>query len=823
MASGADCSQLGRLLRLEIEDTPGVFLQITGQQTTTLDVTRGTIDISARDCGWRTALGGGAATVELRAAGIIRKGRALSLLKQAAYAGAPFRARLLDQAGLVARCLCFVLGFTRSAQAHDAEHWSVTLEASGAVEHGADEVAVDTGDPVAPLVDASAWIGYWNAEDPAIPNVIAQGAGGAADRSGYTGYTLTPRNAGGPTGVWCCGHPPGGSYERGALFPQRQIAQLSLGGWLRQSSPTVGPPHIRIWRATDDPFMACSLVPYLDAVYLNGVAYAVPGLRSNDIAWHHYLLTLDSTTGAVAVYRDGVRFAAFTETTAGQGARLAPIGAWIGNDSIAETAGESDGWFLYAGILSPAAIAALAQGAEPAADGTLAAVPLADPAAWLGAWNWDDGVGANLITLPSARGGTLNQTLGVDAVAVLAPIDSGVGYAGSAAPTAVPSPVVGDYQQRSSPIFADTTSDTWTIALWWKSSGGSEPSVAQLIFDLNGALVGYLQPRQIIFAGTVHVLPAAFNHPTIGSFVALVFQHGRATWYCDGVLVDTWTTAATSFACDCVYYEAQTASNLAALGYAGGWVDQIAITTAVLSPTAIAALAAGNLPGADGMLRATLLADATRWLGAWDVTGGSTANAIAGSAGSALDASVSSLAPLISDHLELRPVAGATGRAATFAGGLSATRYTLAFSYRSVVPYGFPIAMVGATYVPGNTANLTHVDCGGSVDTTLVAGLAYGEDVVAAGVKPADGDWHAVAVVCDHEAQRLALYLDGTLRAVLASVYAGTRTLNGCYVYAYANQACDVRHLLVYHGALTPMAVAALAAGRLPDTNGRLL
>lgn len=228
---------------------------------------------------------------------------------------------------------------------------------------------------------------------------------------------------------------------------------------------------------------------------------------------------------------------------------------------------------------------------------TPSAANVVDTSKWIGAWTWEDGVGGNTVT--AAPGGALSSGNGAAVPSTIAPILATGGYLNSKAADPIASPTA--FTQRSTPIFTDVSSTEWTIGFWAKNTDITKNGVGQFNLDLNGSSTSYFQAEKCLFAGTARTHVASVQRPT-GNFYAWVFNSGTVVMYVDGVQVDTWTTASSSFSIDCAYFISQNTSNLTSTGTSGTYLDNIILIADALPLSAVVSLASGAMPSATGDL-----------------------------------------------------------------------------------------------------------------------------------------------------------------------------------------------------------------------------
>lgn len=239
-------------------------------------------------------------------------------------------------------------------------NFNVTISATNAT--GSDTKTLNMA-----VFDPTLWVGFWDL-DADLDNRVT-GDGGAFTDIGYTGYALGPLTSPGHDGTgnavaivgdWAS------SYERGCtLAAPKTLSKFTFGGFVLGYYGGLG-PAFRTYRAVNDNVLTVQYVTASGDFAIGGSLYSIP-LSVYDYGWHHVALSWSGDTGETKVYLDGV-IASTTITATG----TVDV-AWFGADGgyYDWISGQMDNLFLYGGILSASAIAALATGNVPNPDGSL--------------------------------------------------------------------------------------------------------------------------------------------------------------------------------------------------------------------------------------------------------------------------------------------------------------------------------------------------------------------------------------------------------------------------------------------------------------------
>jgi hypothetical protein len=246
---------------------------------------------------------------------------------------------------------------------------------------------------------------------------------------------------------------------------------------------------------------------------------------------------------------------------------------------------------------------------------TEASADVIDPALWIGAWDFEDGVGANIVTLGTAIGGTMDNHLPGYATYTAIPLTEAGAAAGSLG-TEISSPL----QRARTAVWTPFLTSLYTLAFFARSTNeapGTMPLV-ELGNDTNLAtdcdLASY-QRLRISNSATIRVngdlTTAAITYQTLMPWRHHAFvvdlSSGTASikHYIDGVLTETISAPSNG-------------ADESLLGSLMTWngpscTDNFVLYNGEIPAEGIALLAAGQMPAADGTLAtattATLLID----------------------------------------------------------------------------------------------------------------------------------------------------------------------------------------------------------------------
>jgi hypothetical protein len=226
--------------------------------------------------------------------------------------------------------------------------------------------------------------------------------------------------------------------------------------------------------------------------------------------------------------------------------------------------------------------------------------PLVDPTKWIGAYNWEDGAGANLVT--SAPGSAADSYLYVGNVAGTAPLTAG-GPSGSTQCVDI-SHVGASSRGRAFTLATEVNPTELTVAFFAKKAVGMP--------DVLATRVTRTDPGFLLFTGFVALNANSWinDAQTFFSFSATVaasdfnWHHYAFTWaasdgvvtaYRDGVSVATASSTGTQRFLTAGFNSSNSSS-------ADGFGDNLCVLSQKVSVAAVVALSSGHMPSSDGVL-----------------------------------------------------------------------------------------------------------------------------------------------------------------------------------------------------------------------------
>jgi hypothetical protein len=218
------------------------------------------------------------------------------------------------------------------------------------------------------LVDPSKWLGVYSF-DAGLGNTVTSSPGGSLVESSSL---INVVGSGGPgdSGFLQYAGFTGAGQQASALatMPSTLVSSFSICCFRRNVGSAFTTGSIGIHQGTA---ARCGFGTVSNDITAHGVAVG-GGLVVAGSGWHHYAATYDSTTGRVQHFTNG-GFRSDNVTTAG----LSTLATSLGLTASAQNHDE-DSLCFYNGILSNAAILALARGYLPDASGSLfqTAIPI---------------------------------------------------------------------------------------------------------------------------------------------------------------------------------------------------------------------------------------------------------------------------------------------------------------------------------------------------------------------------------------------------------------------------------------------------------------
>jgi hypothetical protein len=469
------------------------------------------------------------------------------------------------------------------------------------------------------------------------------------------------------------------------------------------------------------------------------------------------------------------------------------------------------------------------------AGGTSAAVAVSGSIAavsqWIGAWAFNGGSVANMVT--GASGGDFSDGLGE----ALVPISSTNGFENGYCIGQASDP--GYITARACVNPSGATIDLnqgFTVAAFiryaatpygteqWINLGSTSPA-----FEISlGHVTGTTKPFRVdgTFVGTSvtgQVWPGAAAG--VSRFIAVTVTRTGATLvarrYVDGVLLDTHTLPLVTTGGGIV--PAKLALALFTFYSSNAlWLDNINFTRDVLSEAEIVALAAGRMPNAAGVIDTTPvpLADPSKWIGAWSFQTNALANTV-GPAG---------------------PFVGGAWVAGVGVGGSGAVDGTYVTAYPEA-ELNLPLDMLPITertlaafvrvpqpFMYSSGLDVTAIVGGGGYDA--ISGLnglmqSSGQGFTTVGpFSGSDAAWRHLAIRVG--ATQWQVFVNGTL-VWSSGTYSGGEIspLNPQagrnYIQLATHEGGQFDNIVFTREALSDAAIAALAAGAMPNSSGVLV
>jgi Chitobiase/beta-hexosaminidase C-terminal domain len=260
---------------------------------------------------------------------------------------------------------------------------------------------------------------------------------------------------------------------------------------------------------------------------------------------------------------------------------------------------------------------------------TVYPLTIVDPTKWIGAWNFDDGIGGDIIT--AAPAGSLNQAVHLNTDANytgLTPIVSGVGYAGSSAPQNVLS---GGYNDRGTFISLSSRS-TISAGLYFTGCDVSKNAGNRGVVISSGTNNIYpefiVSPWIVSKYSSTGTLEASITLPKRTSgFTAAIFTPTAIYAYVDGVLYSATTGTFTAVSITKLGVSSEWTANQTASGIEVHYSDNAWVYDGIMPDSAIASLATGLMPDPLGRVGGTYLYTAPFTVPAGSITGKAIATA----------------------------------------------------------------------------------------------------------------------------------------------------------------------------------------------------
>lgn len=213
------------------------------------------------------------------------------------------------------------------------------------------------------LVDSSKWIGFWAFDSADGRNSVGPASDLVNRSSVYTGLFNYAGNK--LQGLNAFGVTPGSVRQASANFPAFS-GNVTFGGYLYDSNPSGSNLKVSLLDGSSDVVNGGFLIllnKYGGPLNINGHSFIVdPDLTTGLV---HVLFVCDFTSLVTSIYIGGV----FTESFA-MSAPLVPFSQYLVHGCY-NGFNDFDNMFVYGGLMSPAAIAALAAGRMPDAAGNL--------------------------------------------------------------------------------------------------------------------------------------------------------------------------------------------------------------------------------------------------------------------------------------------------------------------------------------------------------------------------------------------------------------------------------------------------------------------
>lgn len=228
-----------------------------------------------------------------------------------------------------------------------------------------------------------------------------------------------------------------------------------------------------------------------------------------------------------------------------------------------------------------------------------------DLATWIGAWDFNVAGNPNLVTTGTGRLGAMDSDIGkwpdrLNTIGVLQTYANN-GYAGSRTPSSVIAGPLASTATTGTTPGTDRSLTTYTLGCWIKKIDVSKPTTTEhLNLDSSTAanVAGFGYNNMHVGGLTV---AASTNNPT-GDFRHISVNAGNWVYYENGVPLSSGTGAPNPFVFDRVYVRGATQVNFDGANVSPFLYDNIVISAEALSAVAVAALAAGRLPDASGVL-----------------------------------------------------------------------------------------------------------------------------------------------------------------------------------------------------------------------------
>lgn len=224
---------------------------------------------------------------------------------------------------------------------------------------------------------------------------------------------------------------------------------------------------------------------------------------------------------------------------------------------------------------------------------------------WIGAWNFTSVSNPNVVSVGTYRLGAMDSDIGkypnrTNTIGTISTYPAG--HAGSRAieGIVVSGTVLATGTTGTTPASSDIVLPSFSFGAWVQQVDISKNPETQLILDSSSSMwVMGLGADGITFGSLT--VPASTIHPT-GQFRHFTYDRGVWKYYENGVLYSSGSEAARNLVFDRLYVRATTIANMTFNGTSPEIIDNIILTSAVLSASEMTDLAAGKFPNSAGYI-----------------------------------------------------------------------------------------------------------------------------------------------------------------------------------------------------------------------------